>query len=401
MRIPRAFGTAATSPAFALYLAALALLGFKWLSPVSWLYPRAGWTDVFVALAAVAWVVETWRAGSWPRLRAPYALLALYLALGALSALLASASLKVGAQNLVLMAELVVLAVLTSEHAAKRERLNAIVVVVMLTSLVTAVLAVLGLALFYLDVRTSLLGLYGDLVASDRYARVAAGFYSAPLLGSFCIFASAVVAREDSDLPRRARQLTQAALALTVLLTFSRAILGFAAAAAIRVAASSTSRRARALALALVVGCVGVMVALTAGHLKVDPARPLSATYALGGRGDRYETLRTSVHTLAEHPLLGTGPGSLPGKRKGEPIDAHVTPVNVAATLGVPALGVLVLFVVMLWRRRKRPTDVATWSGLAGLAVDGLGQDIEHFRHVWVMLGLADASRSERADQLT
>jgi hypothetical protein len=34
---------------------------------------------------------------------------------------------------------------------------------------------------------------------------------------------------------------------------------------------------------------------------------------------------------------------------------------------------------------------------LAGLGLDGLGQDIEDFRHVWVALGLADAE-SEGAE---
>jgi small-conductance mechanosensitive channel len=51
--------------------------------------------------------------------------------------------------------------------------------------------------------------------------------------------------------------------------------------------------------------------------------------------------------------------------------------------------------VVVLWRERRRPTSIATWTGLLGLAVDGLAQDIEHFRHVWVMIGLADAERRD------
>ena len=33
---------------------------------------------------------------------------------------------------------------------------------------------------------------------------------------------------------------------------------------------------------------------------------------------------------------------------------------------------------------------------LAALALDGLGQDVEDFRHVWVALGLADAGRRDR-----
>jgi hypothetical protein len=33
---------------------------------------------------------------------------------------------------------------------------------------------------------------------------------------------------------------------------------------------------------------------------------------------------------------------------------------------------------------------------LAGLGLDGLGQDVEDFRHVWIALGLADADRAPR-----
>jgi hypothetical protein len=80
---------------------------------------------------------------------------------------------------------------------------------------------------------------------------------------------------------------------------------------------------------------------------------------------------------------------------RGLPFRAHFTPLNVAATMGLPALAALVFLVVVLWRERRRPTPIATWSGLAGLAIDGLAQDIEHFRHVWVMVGLADADRKD------
>jgi len=61
--------------------------------------------------------------------------------------------------------------------------------------------------------------------------------------------------------------------------------------------------------------------------------------------------------------------------------------------MGLPALAALVFLVVVLWRERRRPTPIATWTGLLALFVDGLAQDVEHFRHVWVMIGLADADR--------
>ena len=64
--------------------------------------------------------------------------------------------------------------------------------------------------------------------------------------------------------------------------------------------------------------------------------------------------------------------------------------------MGPPALAALTFLVVVLWRERRRPTPIATWTGLVGLAVDGLVQNIEHFRHAWAMVGLADADRRDR-----
>ena len=75
--------------------------------------------------------------------------------------------------------------------------------------------------------------------------------------------------------------------------------------------------------------------------------------------------------------------------------DAHLTPLNIAATLGLPALLGFLLVPIALWRARRRPTDRALWGMLAGLALDGLGQDVEDFRHVFVAFGLVDAERDE------
>ena len=69
-----------------------------------------------------------------------------------------------------------------------------------------------------------------------------------------------------------------------------------------------------------------------------------------------------------------------------------------AATSGLPTLLALIAVVVILWKRRKPTTSLVVWSGLAGLAVDALGQDAEHFRHVWLLLGIADAEREEADD---
>lgn len=383
-------------PAFALYLLALATLGFKWLSPLSSFQETAGWTDIFVALAAVAWLGERARARRWPQLRLFHLALALWIAAGLLSLAFADAK-GTGARNVLLMLELAVLAVLTSEFASDRRGLQAIVAVIAGVSLMTAALAAIGLGLFYAGEHTSLLGAYGEqFVASDLYARVAAGFASPPLLASFCIFASAVVAREDSPLPRRLTTATQIALSALVLLTFSRGAIAFFVAMGIRAAyRHRDAATARRVAVALVTAAVIILGALTVGRLHLDPTRPSSISYEVPDPGNRRQALDTGLDTLADHPLTGKGPGTYVSLNRGLPFRAHFTPLNVAATMGLPALAALIFLVLVLWRERRRPTPIATWSGLIGLAIDGLAQDVEHFRHVWVMVGLADAERRD------
>jgi O-antigen ligase len=381
-------------PAFALYLAALAALGLKWLSPFEPFYERAIWTDVLVAASAGAWLWDLVRTRRRPRIRTFHLGLGMYLAAGALSVAFAVDQ-GTAALNVLLMTELCVLALLTSEFASDSRRLNAIVLVVAFVALYTAALAVLGLALFYAGLDTSLLDAYGSLTPSDRYARIAGGFESAPLLGSFCIFASAVMAREDTTLPRRLRLATQVALAAVVVVTFSRAMIGFAAAIAIRAGyARRHSPRARLAAATVVIGAVAILAVLTVGRLQVDPATPSSASYDVPGpRNGRWDHIGDGLEAFAERPLTGEGPGALTSEFEGKSFRVHVTPLNVAATMGLPALAAITFLIVTLWRNRRRPTPIATWSGLAGLGIDGLTLDIEHFRNVWVLIGLADADR--------
>ena len=379
-------------PAFALYLLALATLGFKWLSPLSSFQENAGWTDVFVAVAALAWLAERAVARSFPRPRLFHLALALWLAAALLSLAFADAK-GTGGRNFLLLCELAALAVLTSEYASERDGLRAIVVVIAAVSLVTAALAALGLALFYLGENTSLIGVYGEqFIRSDYYARVAAGLSTPPLLASFCIFASAVVAREDSPLSPGLTAIVQIALSAVVLFTFSRGAIAFFMAMGIRIAYRRLdARAAMRVTLALVAASVAVLAVLTVGRLHLDPTRPWTITYEVPDPGNRREAFDTGLDTLADHPLTGKGPGTFVSVNRGLPFRAHFTPLNVAATMGVPALAALVFLVVVLWRERRRPTPIATWTGLLALFVDGLAQDIEHFRHVWVMIGLADA----------
>ena len=387
-------------PAFALFLAALVALPFRWLSPLGPLYERAGWTDVFLAGAAMLWGLErmrAWQAGHGPRLRAWHVALGLFLVLGLLSAVF-SADRRNGMLNVVLMTELATAAILSADFGSSSRNRSAIALVVMGGALVTAALAAVSLALFYLDVRTGLIADYGELVASDLYARVKAGFYKPPLLASYCIFASAVIAMTGNGLPRTWRRITQLALAATVVVTFSRAVIGFLAALTIRAAAARRSRAWRMGATLAVAIAVALMAGLTLGTLELDPTHPTETRYRFSDEGVRYRELTTSLSTASDHPFLGIGPGELPGNDLGRPVRAHYTPANIAGTVGYPALAALIVAIALIWMRRPRPTEVAIWSGVLGLIIDGIGQDIDHFRHVWILIGLAAARAPDDDD---
>jgi len=133
------------------------------------------------------------------------------------------------------------------------------------------------------------------------------------------------------------------------------------------------------------------MAALSIWSVTLDPTRPLEAHLNPERIPTRRQAAVSSLQTLASHPLFGSGLGTSPGEARSAPFLAHMTFINIAATLGLPALVAFSYLLVMLWRRRARPTDLVIWSGLAGLLLDGLAQDVESFRHLWVMIGLADA----------
>ncbi|MEE8218827.1 MAG: O-antigen ligase family protein [Vicinamibacteria bacterium] len=373
-----------------LYLATLALLPWGAIVPFPWLHENAQWSDALFALAALAWAAGVVVSRRWPRLRLVHAGLGLYLGWAALSLLAADPRPVSGPSKLLGVGMLVALMVVTSEIARRSGMPRAIGLTVAFTSLLAALAAVLGVGLSLSGRITPLVGTCGDLLPGPLW-RAQAGFPHPNLLASYCIFASGVVAWPGAGLSRRLRRLAQAALTVTILLTFSRAILGFALAAAIRGATTPARRRwAWGLAAVLVV----VMIGLTVVNVTFTPARPWEPQ-VLPGPSPRLEAVTTSLDTLAGHPLLGTGPGSSPGWKGDLLFDAHLTPLNIAATLGLPALLGFLLVPVALWRARRRPVDRALWGMLAGLALDGLGQDAEDFRHLWVAFGLADAERDE------
>lgn len=377
-----------------LYLLTLALLPWTWFPPFPWLHEHAQWSDALFAATAVAWAIERWQIGKRPRWRPTHAALALYFLCAVLSLLFASPDPRAGAPKLLGVAELCTLAFITSDLASRPGVSRKIARVIAATSLVTAAATVAGLLLFYAGVSSPLIGIYGELEPSRWYARVQAGTHNPNLLASFCIFAAAIVSRRDSELPVALRRVTLGALWVTVLLTFSRGILGFIVAAFIRNAVTPRSRKLAAVASA---AGITLIIAVTLWKPSIDPFHPLGAHFEQGP-SSRLQAATTSLVTLVAHPLFGSGLGTSPGTYREAPFDAHFTPLNIAATLGIPALVVFSALITLVWRRRQRPIDLSVWGGLAGLAVDALAQDIEDFRHLWVMIGLADAS-SRDADE--
>jgi O-antigen ligase/polysaccharide polymerase Wzy-like membrane protein len=374
----------------ALYLATLALLPWAALVPFPWLHENARWTDVLFALATLVWAAALLRRGRLPRFRLVHAGLALYLGWALVSLAAVYPRPPAGHAKLLGMAMLAALLVVTSDMMGRPGLPPAVGRTIAVTSVLTAVAAVAGVALSAFGRITPLVGTCGDLLPGPL-SRAQAGFPHPNLLASYCIFAFGATERDDAGLPDAWRRVVRAALALTVLLTTSRAILGFGLAAAIRWAATSSRRRfAAAVAVVLVV----VMAGLTVVNLTFSPLTPWDVR-TLPRPSPRLEAATTSFQTFLARPLFGAGPGTSPGRRQQMPFDAHLTPLNVAATLGLPALLGLGIVLVALWRARSRPTDLATWGMLAGIGLDGLGQDVEDFRHVWVSLGLADASRRD------
>jgi O-Antigen ligase len=385
------------SPAFGCYLLAVALLPFRWLSPLEGFYSNSQWTDVLVAVAAGLWLLERIRDHDIARaFRLWQVPLGVYLVLACASMAVAEPGFGGSWKTVLLMTELGVLAVITADFAGKPVRRRLIAWVIVASALATVALGAIALVLFYADVPNGLVGSYGEqLVPSDLYTRVRAGFDSPPLLASFCIFASGVAASRDAGLSTRLRVPTQVSLGVLCLVTLSRAFIGFLFAVVIRLSAELRGRPRILVPVVGAVVCVGILAALSVGRLHLNPVEPSTIEYVVPDPGNRREAFTTSLETLGDHPLLGVGPGAFPGLNNGLPFRAHLTPLNVAATLGLPALLALSAMVWLLWRSRQRPTDIALWSALAGIALDGLVGDVDHYRHLWILIGLLGWSRPE------
>ena len=292
--------TVAERAAAGLFLAALALLPWAAVPPFPWLHPRAQWSDVVFAAAALAWLVARARTRSWPRVGLAEAGMAVYLGLAAVSLAHADPRPPSGGAKLLGMAMLGAWAVVTAD-LAPRLGLPAVARTVAVTTLLTAAAALTGVALFFLGVSTPFVGSYGDLVPG-AYARAQAGLPHPNLLASFCVFAYGVVARDDASIPPRLRRLVLVALVLSSVLTFSRGILALGLAALVHHAA--TPSRRRLAAGAAVLSCL-LFGALTWWNVSLDPTRPFEVRI-LETPSPRRQALVSSLATL--RPIPGSAP---------------------------------------------------------------------------------------------
>ena len=328
----------------------------------------------------IAWGI--WKLRTGFRLRAVHAAMGAYLAAAAASML----AHHHGGAKVLGIAELCALAVVTADVAPHLKR--SIAIVIATTTLLAVVAALAGLGLHYAGIDTPLVGTYGDL-SPGAYARVEAGFRHPNGFASWLVLASAVCALPDA-LDARWRRIAQIAFAVGIVLTFSRSILAFALALLIR------HVRSRAIVLGAALAAVGLIAALTFTHLAIDPLHPF-AMHSLAGGSPRQQAIESSWQTLRAHPLTGVGPDAHPAivNQDGDigPLDTHFTPLNVAATLGLPALLALTAIVILLWR--NRPRDRVLWSAMAAMALDALASDIEDFRHLWLLFGLCAQRRAD------
>jgi O-antigen ligase len=148
--------------------------------------------------------------------------------------------------------------------------------------------------------------------------------------------------------------LTVAALAFT----YSRnAWLGLVAGV---VGLVATTRRAGLIALGLVV--LGLLVAVVSPATVLDRVRSIADPQDSTFR-DRVAMWRAGLQMIADHPVLGVGPGQVrawyPHYRRPEAVrpstgHLHNSPIHLAAERGLPALGVWIWLWVVFFREAAR-----------------------------------------------
>jgi O-antigen ligase len=224
-----------------------------------------------------------------------------------------------------------------------------------------------------------------------------AGLAGVGLLAALLVPPLFVTFLDGERLLGRHRRGLLALLGLTLALTLTRTLLAIAFAAALL----AGLRRRRPL-LPILAGVVLAGLAFASVRLHVHGAG--GALEVSGEPGIRWRIAASALHAASQHPLFGLGPGATPARagwpRAADPPlgwDAHATPLDLAATLGIPALAAFfALFAFALraaWRRRDEAPRRVVLCALAALAFDAATLDVADLRHTWVLFGLALAER--------
>ncbi|HEX5058600.1 MAG TPA: hypothetical protein VFV99_04530 [Kofleriaceae bacterium] len=261
-------------------------------------------------------------------------------------------------------------------------------------ALIGAVTGLVGAVLFWTGKPTGLLNIAGDLVPGN-YPRIRGTLGRANALAGLLATGLLLV----GDVPRRWRVPVAIVLAVALVFTFSRSWIALGASGAVWwLALTPKHTRMRDIAAVLVVlATIAVMLAVSWLEIRVDPTRPFATTIG-DGVGTRWIHLNDALSTISAHPL-GVGPGRAATYNGW---DAHFSPINIAAVIGIPAaIAFVVLFALALVRsiRAARDGDIVFRGVAAALVlfgIDALARDIEDQRALWVLLGLALVGRVRR-----
>jgi len=230
-----------------------------------------------------------------------------------------------------------------------------------------------------------LLYIHGALV-SDGYPRPRGTLVTGAMLTSLVASGLALLWFERALVPWRGlRVLVLAAGAIAMVFAFNRSI----ATLFVVIAGAELWRRDRPAWLrgAFLAGGAVYASALWISlryHVLLNPLEPW-AVEVLAGDGDRFARWRIAVAVIAEHPLLGLGPGV----RVADGWEAHNTWLNLWAGIGiVPLIAVAALLFGAL-RRAFGAGSIGLGCALAFVLIESTYNDIEDMRHVWLLIGLA------------
>lgn len=369
-------------------LATLSLCGFAFLLGADWPRPpipgHAEWADLAVLPAAITALVcsPPWRS-FWRR--PALILAALYVAWAALSAMVHGA----GYLKLAGIAELAVVLAVTASVAGDEQARRRILIALFAGCALLAVSGLFGSALALLHVPSPLYSARGgdlNLPMRPKGLCTTSNLLASLLLGPLLVLLHAPATTEKM-LSRGVRRALLGLYSLTLVLTLSRTLLSLAL--------GVLWPRLRGVRRALV---AALFVALALASMRLDLYRyPGGALVVSTEPGLRFRFATSALASIRDSPFFGVGPGALPAHvawpRPGDPIsshDAHTTALDVAATLGLPALAfyLCLLGVVLARARAGDPLSLAMRVAFVAWLFDALTVDVEYFRHYWLWMGL-------------